>query len=111
MCPLSVDNDVSQSHIVPTREKHTSPSPPKLHDISKTTMSIMYAAEEKKQDDPMRQDKEETFADTFFSALLGAQMMQTAYLGLKIGWYQALSEAGEEGLNPTELADKTNTSK
>ena len=38
-------------------------------------------------------------------------MIQTAYLSLKLGWYQALSKADEDGLTPPELADKTNTSK
>ncbi|CAB9522128.1 methyltransferase type [Seminavis robusta] len=51
----------------------------------------------------------EAFADKVFQAVLGAQMVQTAYLGYTLGWYQALNDA-EKALTPVELAKATDSS-
>lgn len=44
---------------------------------------------------PTLQEQEEAFAGTFFDAVLGAQLTQTAYIGHKLGWYMSLKDAGE----------------
>lgn len=49
----------------------------------------------------------EDFADRFFGAVLGAQEIQAAYFGDRLGWYRALDERGP--LTATELADATGT--
>ncbi len=48
------------------------------------------------------------FAERFFSAVLGAQFTQAAYLGDRLGWYRALADAGD-GLTSAELAARTAT--
>lgn len=76
-----------------------------LRDPNYTT-NTMAAQDEKK----LTKDRE-AFADTVFQAVLGAQLVQTAYLGYKLGWYQALAEnTREDGLTPLELAAATNSS-
>jgi 2-polyprenyl-3-methyl-5-hydroxy-6-metoxy-1,4-benzoquinol methylase len=55
-------------------------------------------------------EQEEAFAGKVLQAILGAQSVQTAAIGHKLGWYKALSEAGEEGMTPQQLADETQTS-
>lgn len=45
------------------------------------------------------------FAERLFGALLGAQEMQAAYLGDRLGWYRALADLGP--LTSTELAERT----
>lgn len=45
------------------------------------------------------------FAERLFAALLGAQEIQAAYLGDRLGWYRALAAAGP--LTSAELADRT----
>ena len=63
----------------------------------------------------------EAFTDTVFQAVLGAQLVQTAYLGYKLGWYQALSDhnkhhvaaassSSSDGMTPVELAHATKSS-
>ncbi len=49
----------------------------------------------------------ETYAERLFAAVLGAQEVQAAYLGDRLGWYRAL--AGGEGLTSADLADRTAT--
>jgi len=73
-------------------------------------MSPITTAEEKKEDSPSLAEQEQAFAGTVFAAVLGAQLCQTAYLGFKLGWYDALAQAGKAGLTPPELADKTSSS-
>lgn len=67
-------------------------------------------SDEKKESPPTTEEQEAAFAGTFFEAILGAQLIQTAYIGHKLGWYAALKEAGEEGLTPEELSLKTDSS-
>jgi predicted O-methyltransferase YrrM len=62
--------------------------------------------EQKKQDDPQ---EKEPFTDVFFQAVLGAQLLQTAYIGHALGWYTALA-ASPRGLTVMELATTTRTS-
>lgn len=50
----------------------------------------------------------EAFADGIFTAALGAQQIQAAYLGDRLGWYRALGEA-DHPLRAAELADATGT--
>lgn len=58
--------------------------------------------------DPIIQtETPEPFADRFFAAALGAQEMQAAYLGDRLGWYGALAET--DALTSVELASRTNT--
>jgi ubiquinone/menaquinone biosynthesis C-methylase UbiE len=47
------------------------------------------------------------FADRFFAAALGAQEMQAAYLGDRLGWYRALAET--DAMTSVELASGTDT--
>ena len=62
-------------------------------------------------DKQMTKDRE-AFADTVFQAVLGAQLVQTAYLGYKLGWYQALNENSRpDGMTPVELAAATSSSR
>lgn len=48
----------------------------------------------------------EEFAGRFFASVLGAQEVQAAYLGDRLGWYRALADAGD-GLTAAELAAVT----
>lgn len=48
----------------------------------------------------------EAFAERLFAALLGAQEIQAAYLGDRLGWYRALATAP---LTSVELAQRTGT--
>ena len=64
--------------------------------------------EEKK--DTTIEEEAETFSGKVFEAVLGAQMAQTAYLGAKLGWYDALAAAGKEGLTAPALAEQTKSS-
>ncbi len=50
----------------------------------------------------------DTFAERFFSAVLGTQFTQAAYLGDRLGWYRALA-AADEGLTSAELSSRTAT--
>ncbi len=54
--------------------------------------------------DPAAQ--EEAFAEKVFGALLGAQETQAAFVGHRLGWYQALVDGP---LTSTELAERTGT--
>jgi SAM-dependent methyltransferase len=47
------------------------------------------------------------FAEQLFGAILGAQFVQAAYLGDRLGYYRAM--AGGEALTSTELASRTGT--
>ena len=47
------------------------------------------------------------FVEKLFTAVLGAQEVQAAYLGDRLGWYDALAE---EPLTSTQLAERTGTS-
>lgn len=47
----------------------------------------------------------EAFAERIFGAVLGAQEMQAAYLGDRLGWYRALAQDGP--LTSVELAERT----
>lgn len=47
------------------------------------------------------------FVDRLFGAVLGAQEVQAAYLGDRLGWYQALADNGPA--TSTELAERTGT--
>ncbi|GEL20882.1 class I SAM-dependent methyltransferase [Pseudonocardia asaccharolytica] len=47
------------------------------------------------------------FAERLFGAILGAQFVQAAYLGDRLGYYRAL--AGDGALTSTELATRTGT--
>ena len=49
----------------------------------------------------------EEFADRLFGAILGAQEVQSVYLGDRLGWYRALAAAGP--LTSPELARRTGT--
>jgi 2-polyprenyl-3-methyl-5-hydroxy-6-metoxy-1,4-benzoquinol methylase len=49
----------------------------------------------------------DAFVERLFNAVLGAQEVQAAVLGHKLGWYQALAEGG--ALTSTELAERTST--
>ncbi|MQA17219.1 MAG: methyltransferase domain-containing protein [Pseudonocardiaceae bacterium] len=49
----------------------------------------------------------DAFVERFFSAVLGAQFTQAAYLGDRLGWYRALADAG--ALTSVELAARTAT--
>jgi SAM-dependent methyltransferase len=49
----------------------------------------------------------ESFAERVFAAVLGAQEVQAAYLGDRLGWYRALAEVGP--LTSVELAERTGT--
>jgi len=49
----------------------------------------------------------DAFVERLFNAVLGAQEVQAAVLGHKLGWYQALVEAGP--LTSTELAERTSS--
>lgn len=49
----------------------------------------------------------DAFADRVFAAVLGAQEIQAAYLGDRLGWYRALAEHGP--LTSVELAERTDT--
>ncbi len=49
----------------------------------------------------------EEFAERLFGAILGAQFVQAAYLGERLGYYRALAAGG--ALNPAELAARTGT--
>jgi len=73
-------------------------------------MSSKIDSEEKKVEPPTPQEQEEAFAGTFFEAVLGAQLIQTAYIGHKLDWYKALQQAGEDGLTPNQLAEQTKSS-
>jgi len=46
----------------------------------------------------------------FSSRQCDEKIIQTAYLGHKLGWYAALREAARDGLTPVELASLTNSS-
>ena len=50
------------------------------------------------------------FQERYFEAVLGAQLIQTAFIGVKLGWYTALAKAGDKGLYPSELAKQTSCS-
>jgi len=50
----------------------------------------------------------DTFADQVFNAILGAQQVQAAWLGIKLGWYRALADQGP--LTTSQLADLTRSS-
>lgn len=52
-------------------------------------------------------DRVEEFAERFFMAALGAQEIQAAYFGNRMGWYRALDERG--ALTAPELAAATGT--
>lgn len=60
-----------------------------------------------KEEEEAKQRQE--FADKVFAAVLGAQLVQTAYLGYKLGWYAALA-ASSKAMTPIELADTTKSS-
>ena len=49
----------------------------------------------------------EEFAQRLLDAILGAQFVQAAYLGDRLGYYRALAEGGP--LTPPELAAATGT--
>ncbi|MBN2623970.1 MAG: methyltransferase domain-containing protein [Acidimicrobiales bacterium] len=49
----------------------------------------------------------DAFVDRLFGAVLGAQEVQAAYLGDRLGWYQALADHGPT--TSTELAERTGT--
>ncbi|HEX6236302.1 MAG TPA: class I SAM-dependent methyltransferase [Acidimicrobiales bacterium] len=49
----------------------------------------------------------DAFVERLFGALLGAQEVQAAYLGDRLGWYRALAEHGR--CTPAELAERTAT--
>jgi SAM-dependent methyltransferase len=49
----------------------------------------------------------DAFAERLFGAVLGAQLVQAAYLGDRLGYYRAL--AGGEALTSSELATRTGT--
>ena len=49
----------------------------------------------------------EDFAQRLLDAILGAQFVQAAYLGDRLGYYRALAESGP--LTPSELAARTGT--
>lgn len=49
----------------------------------------------------------ESFVGRIFDAVLGAQAVQAAYLGDRLGWYRALATHGP--LTSVELADRTDT--
>ena len=49
----------------------------------------------------------DAFVEKLFTAVLGAQEVQAAYLGDRLGWYDAL---GDGPLTSTELAERTDTS-
>jgi SAM-dependent methyltransferase len=49
----------------------------------------------------------DAFAERMFAAVLGAQEVQAAYLGDRLGWYRALAEHGP--LTSAELAERTDT--
>jgi hypothetical protein len=49
----------------------------------------------------------EAFAERLFDAVLGGQFLQAAYLGDRLGYYDAL--AGADGLTSAELAGRTGT--
>jgi SAM-dependent methyltransferase len=48
----------------------------------------------------------EAFSERLFGAVLGAQLLQAAYLGDRLGYYRALAT---EALTPPELATRTTT--
>lgn len=50
----------------------------------------------------------EEFCDEVFQAVLGAQAIQAAWLGDKLGWYKCL--AGNGPMTTTELAERTHSS-
>lgn len=52
-------------------------------------------------------DATDAFVERFFSAVLGTQFVQAAYLGDRLGWYRAL--AASDGLTSVELATRTAT--
>jgi 2-polyprenyl-3-methyl-5-hydroxy-6-metoxy-1,4-benzoquinol methylase len=52
-------------------------------------------------------DRVEQFAERFFMAVLGAQEIQAAYFGNRMGWYSTLDERG--ALTAPELAAATGT--
>lgn len=53
-------------------------------------------------------DEVAAFVDTVFTAALGGQLMQAAYLGDRLGWYRALDRA-DHPLTASELAEATGT--
>jgi Methyltransferase domain len=65
---------------------------------------------------PEEQEQREPFVNKVLQAVLGAQLVQTAYLGHKLGWYQTLSEQhssdnnSNKGMTPLELAKATESS-
>ena len=69
-------------------------------------------SDEKKEPPPSLKEQEASFAGTFFSdAVVSAQLIQTAYIGHKLGCYTALKDdVGEDGLTPVEVATNANSS-
>jgi predicted O-methyltransferase YrrM len=63
--------------------------------------------EEEKKQDPSQEKQD--FQDVFFQAILGAQLIQTAYIGHRLGWYTALKNAGNDGLSYQQLASSSTT--
>ena len=55
---------------------------------------------------PDTESATEAFVERLFGAVLGAQLVQAAYLGDRLGFYRALAE---EALTPPELAARTGT--
>ena len=58
-----------------------------------STVTINHAVEEEKKEEtaPQTSETEEAaFADKVFTAVLGAQLTQAAYIGHKLGWYETL---------------------
>lgn len=66
--------------------------------------------EDSKEETPSLEEQMGAFAGVLLNAVVGAQQCQTAYIGHKLGWYNALQNARSAGLTPSELAGQTKTS-
>lgn len=81
---------------VPQRSCDPSLDAALLTTMKGTTMTIIDATESTSVD---------AFVERLFGAVLGAQEIQAVYLGRRLGWYDALAEAGP--MTSVELARRT----
>lgn len=123
---LASDSELADASLLLSKQNANQDDPDDELEVNSYDLYKEESDDSQDQQQQQQQNEQEAFADQVFQAVLGAQLIQTAYLGHKLGWYAALAGRYSDSKNyennnhrssnititltPVELAQQTNSS-